>query len=124
VYDLVADDFRPSFKGSTRANTARVVDRSMRTMAGIVARTSRKSAAAGRIRCEPGRENVVGKVEHAWLTADEFAHVRRRIHSIKRYLDARLIRRDGALYMAAFFMVPVARSRGAAVSRKARTGAR
>jgi hypothetical protein len=31
VYDLVADDFRPSFKGSTRANTARVVDRSMRT---------------------------------------------------------------------------------------------
>lgn len=120
VYDLVADDFRPSFKGAARGATARVVDRSMQTMAGIVARTSRKSAAAGRICYERGRENVVGKVEHAWLTADEFANVRQRLRSIKRYLDARRTRRDGALYMTAFFMIPVARSRGAVVSRKTR----
>ena len=49
VYDLAADDFRPSFSQAGRAATGRVIDRSMQTMAGIVARTSRKSAAAGRI---------------------------------------------------------------------------
>ena len=121
VYDLAADDFRPKFRQAGRAATGRVIDRSMQTMAGIVARTSRKSAAAGRLCYEPGHENVIGKVEHAWLTDEEFAHLRAKLRSIKRYLDARRTRRDGALYMTAFFMLPVARSRGAVVSRKART---
>ena len=121
VYDLAADDFRPSFKQASRAATGKVIDRSMQTMAGIVARTSRKAAATGRISYDPGKENVVGKVEHAWLTAEEFAHVRERLRSLKRYLDARRMRREGSLYMTAFFMVPVARSRGAVVARKNRT---
>jgi len=121
VYELAADDFRPSFKQVSRAATGKVIDRSMQTMAGIVARTSRKSAAAGRLCYEPGQENIVGKVEHAWLTDAEFAHVRARLRSLKRYLDARRTRRDGALYMTAFFMLPVARSRGAVVARKNRT---
>jgi hypothetical protein len=121
VYDLAADDFRPSFKQASRAATGKVIDRSRQTMAGIVARTSRKAAATGRISYDPGKENVVGKVEHAWLTAEEFAHVRERLRSLKRYLDARRMRREGSLYMTAFFMVPVARSRGAVVGRKNRT---
>lgn len=121
VYDLTADDFRPSFKQASRAAIGKVIDRSMQTMAGIVARTSRKSAAAGRLCYEPGHENIVGKVEHAWLTDEEFAHLRAKLRSIKRYLDARRTRRDGALYMTAFFMLPVARSRGAVLTRKNRT---
>ena len=113
VYDLAADDFRPMFKSTRRTVTAKVVDRSMRTMAGIVARTSRAAAAAGRIAWEPDDQNVVGKVEHAWLTPEEFAEVRARLRSIKRFLDERRTRRGGTLYMTAFFMLPVARSRGA-----------
>jgi hypothetical protein len=66
-------------------------------------------------------KNIVGKVEHAWLTDEEFAHLRAKLRSIKRYLDARRTRRDGALYMTAFFMLPVARSRGAVLTRKNRT---
>jgi hypothetical protein len=121
VYDLAADDFRPKFKQASRAATGKVIDRSMQTMAGIVARTSRKSAAAGRLCYEPGHENIVGTVEHAWLTDEEFAHLRAKLRSIKRFLDARRTRRDGALYMTAFFMLPVARSRGAVLTRKNRT---
>jgi predicted transcriptional regulator len=113
VYDLAADDFRPMFTSTRRTVTAKVVDRSMRTMAGIVARTSRAAAASGRIAWEPDDQNVLGKVEHAWLTPKEFAEVRARFRSIKRYLDERRTRRDGTLYMTAFFMLPVARSRGA-----------
>jgi DNA-binding transcriptional ArsR family regulator len=115
VYDLAADDFRPDFKGTPAKVTGAVVDRSMKTMAGIVARTSRRAAAAGRLEFGPGVQNVVGKVEHAWLTPAEFAAVRERLVSLKRYLDARKTRRPGELYMVAFFAMPVVRSRGARV---------
>ena len=47
------------------------------------------------------------------LTPEEMKHVHRRLLSLKRYLDARKDRRDGSLYLAAFFVVPVVRSRGA-----------
>lgn len=113
VYDLAADDFRPGFKGADRAVTAQVVDRSMQTMTRIVAKTSRAAASAGRIAYEHDDQNVVGKIEHAWLSPAEFAHVRTRLRSLKRYLDSRRTRREGELYMAAFFLLPVARSRGA-----------
>lgn len=122
IYDLVADDFRPTFQGASRAATTKVIDRSLQAMAGIVARTSRKAAAADRISYEPGAENVVGKLEHAWLTAEEFVYVRSRLRSLKRYLDARCARREGALFMVAFFVVPVARSRGAVATSKQRKG--
>ena len=120
IYDLVADDFRPGFGGSSAAATAAAIDKSMRCMTGIVASASRKAAAAGRYTYTRDAQNVVGKLESAWLTDAEFAHVRDRLHSLKRYLDARKSRREGALHLAAFFLVPVVRSRGATMRRSAR----
>lgn len=113
VYDLVADDFRPSFRGEGTAATAQAIDRSIRSMAGIVTRASRKAAATGRFCYDDDFKNVVSKVENAWLTPQELAFVQSRLRSLKRYLDARKGRRAGALYLAAFFVVPVVRSRGA-----------
>lgn len=113
TYDLVADDFRPSFRDEGGAATAKAIDRSVRSMAGIVARASRKAAAAGRFAYGDDFKNVVAKVENAWLTPEEMRAVHSRLLSLKRYLDARKGRRAGALYLAAFFVVPVVRSRGA-----------
>jgi predicted transcriptional regulator len=117
VYDLVADDFRPSFRGAGPAATARTIDRSVRSMAGIVTRASRKAADAGRFAYDEDFKNVIGKLENAWLSPDELKHVQARLRSIKKYLDARKGRRTGALYLAAFFIVPVVRSRGARMPR-------
>jgi predicted transcriptional regulator len=119
VYDLVADDFRPSFRGERAAATAQAIDRSIRSMAGIVTRASRKAAAAGRFSYDDRFKNVIGKVENAWLTPEEMKVVQSRLLSLKRYLDARKGRRAGALYLAAFFVVPVVRSRGARAPRSA-----
>lgn len=113
VYDLVADDFRPGFGGSSHASVAAAIDKSLQCMTAIVSRASRKAAQAGRFTFLRDLPNVVGKLESAWLTEEEFEHVRDRIRSIKRYLDARKPRRDGSLHLAAFFVVPVVRSRGA-----------
>jgi hypothetical protein len=121
VYDLVADDFRPSFRGERAAATAQAIDRSIRSMAGIVTRASRKAAAAGRFSYDDEFKNVVSKVENAWLTPEEMKVVQSRLLSLKRYLDARKGRRAGALYLAAFFVVPVVRSRGARATRAAPT---
>lgn len=115
VYDLAADDFRPVFRDSGRAVTSRAVDRSIQTMAGIVARTSRTTGTAGRYVYTDIEQNVVGKVETAWLTPNEFIHVRDKMRALKRFLDRRKVRRDGALHLAAFFLIPVTRSRGARV---------
>jgi hypothetical protein len=87
----------------------------MQTMAGMVSRTSRKAAEAGLIQYGPDGQNIVGKLENAWLTPAEFAHVRARLRSLKRYLDARKARRKGTLYTAAFFLLPATRSRGARI---------
>jgi predicted transcriptional regulator len=113
VYDLVADDFRPRFRGAGAAATAKTIDRSMRSMTSIVARASRKAAAAGGFTHDHEFQNVIGKLENAWLTPNEMKHLHGRLLSLKRYLDARKGRRAGSLYLAAFFVVPVVRSRGA-----------
>lgn len=115
IYDLAADDFRPVFRDAGAKVAGRVVDRSIQTMAGIVARTSRKTGAAGRYVYTEAEQNVVGKIETAWLTAEEFAGLREKLRGIKRYLDKRKKRRAGTLHLAAFFVVPVTRSRGARV---------
>ena len=119
VYDLAADDFRPDFRKASAKATAAAVDRTMKTMAGMLVRASRQAAAAGRIEYGPKGRNVVGKLEHAWLTPAEFAAVRDRLVSLKRFLDVRKARRRGELYMVAFFALPVVRSRGARVGRDA-----
>lgn len=120
VYDLVADDFRPAFRGAGPAVTARAIDRSIQTMAGIVARTSRKTAAAGKFVYTDALQNVVGKTETAWLTPEEFTLLREKLRGLKKFLDRRKTRRDGALHLAAFFIIPVTRSRGARVAQPSR----
>jgi predicted ArsR family transcriptional regulator len=116
LYDLVADDFRPAFGGKRGPATVRAIDRSVQTMTGIVSRASAKAAAAGRLTFTSEFQNVLAKVESAWLTDAEVAQVRDRLRALKRYLDARKARRDGSLYLTAFFVLPVVRARGARAS--------
>lgn len=115
VYDLAADDFRPAFGRGRPASTAKAIDRSMQTMAGIVAKTSRAASRAGLLTFGTEVQNVIGKIEMSWLTPAEFGLVRDRLRAIKRFLDRRKTRREGSLHMAAFFLLPVARTRGAKV---------
>ncbi|MFN7430034.1 MAG: helix-turn-helix domain-containing protein [bacterium] len=115
VYDIAADDFRPDFGRRHPASTASAIDRSMQTMGGIVARTSRAASRAGLLTYGTDAQNIVGKIEMSWLTPAEFRFVRDRLRVIKRFLDARKTRRDGSLHLAAFFVLPVARTRGAKV---------
>ena len=113
VYDLVADDFRPGFQGKSAKATTHAIDHTVQSLTSIVSAASRNAARAGRVSIEPDVQNVVAKLENAWLTPKELAIVRERLRSLKRYLDARKGRRTGALYLAAFFVLPVVRSRGA-----------
>lgn len=113
VYDLIADDFRPSFGGSTKAVMTRVIDSSMQTMAGMIARASRKSAAAGRLVYTEEEKNIFGNIELAWLTPEDFEHLRRKLRAIKRFLDGKKDHRRGSLFLAGSFIVPVTRTRGA-----------
>lgn len=117
VFDLVADDFRPSFRGTGAAAMAEAIDQSVRSMAGIVTRASRKAAASGRFTYDEHFKNVVSKLENAWLAPAELEYVNARLLSVKRYLDARKGRRAGELYLAAFFVMPVVRKRGARATR-------
>ncbi|MFM8874182.1 MAG: helix-turn-helix domain-containing protein [Phycisphaerales bacterium] len=117
VYDLVADDFRPGFQRVGARAKATAIDRTMQGLTRIVSRTSRKAAAAGRFSYDEDFRNVVAKLEQAWLTPRELAAVRSRLQSLKRYLDARKGRRAGELYLAAFFVMPVVRKRGARAAR-------
>jgi hypothetical protein len=89
----------------------------MQGLTRIVSRTSRKAAAAGRFSYDEDFQNVVAKLEQAWLTPRELSVVRSRLQSLKRYLDARKGRRAGELYLAAFFVMPVVRKRGARATR-------
>jgi hypothetical protein len=115
VYDLAADDFRPDFGRTNPASTSKAIDRSMQTMAGIVAKTSRAASRAGLLTYGADVQNVIGKIEMSWLTTAEFIVVRNRLRAIKQFLDRRKTRREGALHLAAFFLLPVARTRGAKV---------
>lgn len=117
VYDLVADDFRPGFGRTGARAKAAAIDRTMQGLTRIVSRTSRKAAAAGRFSYDEDFQNVVAKLEQAWLTPRELSIVRSRLQSLKRYLDARKGRRAGELYLAAFFVMPVVRKRGARATR-------
>jgi hypothetical protein len=117
VYDLVADDFRPVFRGTSKAVATRAIDRSMQTMAGMVSRASRKSAAAGRLIYTEETQNVFGNVELAWLSAEDFELLRQKLRAIKRFLDRRKDHRRGSLFLAGSFVVPVTRTRGARVAK-------
>lgn len=113
IYDLVADDFRPGFKDARGVAANKAYNDTFQTILKIASRTARDSAAAGELVGGGEERNIIGKIEHAWLTPAEFAEVRALMMRVKDYMDARKGRREGRLYLAAVVALPVTRKRGA-----------
>jgi len=113
VYDLVADDFRVGFKDITERAANKAYNETMQSIFKIASRTTRDSASACQLVGMGEERNVVGKIEHAWLTHAEFVALREILMRAKQFMDDRKGRREGRLYLAAFVAVPVTRKRGA-----------
>ena len=119
VYDLVADDFRIGFKGTTPRAANKAYDDTLQSILKIASRTARDSAAACQLVGTGDERNLVGKIEHAWLTHAEFVALRDILMRAKEFMDKRKGSREGRLYLAAFLAVPVTRKRGARSRRDA-----
>lgn len=115
VLDLAGDDFRPALSRSNPQAANRIFNVAAQSVAKIVARTARDAAAAGEVVATDHRQNVLVKMEHAWLTPAEFDRLRGMFVEIKRFMDERKVRREGRLYLSAFAVVPVHRKRPARV---------
>jgi DNA-binding transcriptional ArsR family regulator len=113
VYDLVADDFRVGFKEVYGRTANKAYNDTMQSILKIASRTARDSAAASELVGMGEERNIIGKIEHAWLTQEEFVELREMMMKVKLYMDARKARRDGRLYLAAVIAMPVTRKRGA-----------
>lgn len=113
VYDLVADDFRIGFKDTTDRAANKSYNETLQSIIKIASRTARDSASACQLVGMGDGRNIVGKIEHAWLTQADFAELREILMRAKQFMDDRKGRRDGRLYLAAFIALPVTRKRGA-----------
>jgi DNA-binding transcriptional ArsR family regulator len=113
VYDLVADDFRVGFKDATPRAANKAYDDTVQSILKIASRTARDSAAACQLVGAGDERNIVGKIEHAWLTHAEFTALRDILMRAKQFMDKRKGSREGRLYVAAFLAMPVTRKRGA-----------
>lgn len=113
VYDLAADDFRPGFKDARGGAANKACNDTIQSIVKIASRTARDSARASELIGAGDGRNIVGKIEHAWLSPAEFAEVREMMMRVKDYMDARKGRREGRLYLAAVVALPVTRKRGA-----------
>ena len=113
VYDLVADDFRVGFKDATPRAANKAYADTVQSILKIASRTVRDSAAACQLVGMGDERNIVGKIEHAWLTQAEFQALRDILMRAKQFMDKRKGSRDGRLYLAAFLAMPVTRKRGA-----------
>ena len=117
IFDLVADDFRIGFKGVSERAANKAYNDTLQSVFKIAARTARDSAAACQLVGMGAQRNVIGKIEHAWLTPAEFTELREILMRAKAFMDAHKQRRDEAsdarLYLGAFVALPVTRKRGA-----------
>lgn len=113
VYDLVADDFRPGFKDPRGSAANKAYNDTFQSIVKAASRAARDSSRAGELIGTGDARNIIGKIEHAWLSPSEFAEVRELMMRVKEYMDARKGRRDGRLYLAAVIALPVTRKRGA-----------
>ncbi|MCE2883967.1 MAG: helix-turn-helix domain-containing protein [Planctomycetaceae bacterium] len=117
VFDLVADDFRIGFKGVSERAANKAYDDTLQSLLKIAARTARDSARACQLVGMGVHRNVIGKIEHAWLTPAEFNDLRDILMRAKEFMDARKRRREDVpeerLYLGAFVALPVTRKRGA-----------
>jgi predicted transcriptional regulator len=113
VYDLVADDLRVAFKDASQRTANKAYNDTVQSIVKIVSRTSRDASAAGQLAGSSDERVLIGKIEHSWLTHEEFQAVRAMMMGIKEFMDSRKGRREGRLYCAAFVALPVTRKRGA-----------
>ena len=109
----MADDFRVGFKEVSGRTANKAYNDTMQSILKIASRTARDSAAASELVGMGGERNIIGKIEHAWLTQEEFLELRELMMRVKLYMDARKARREGRLYLAAVIAMPVTRKRGA-----------
>lgn len=113
VFDLVADDFRPGFREVSPRAANKAYNETVQSILKVASRTARDSAAANQLVGMGDERNLIGKIEHAWLSHSEFLAVRAMMMGIKEFMDARKGRREGRLYLAAVVAMPVTRKRGA-----------
>lgn len=117
LYDLVADDFRVGFKDTSDRAANKAYNETIQSILKIASRTARDSAAACQLIGIGDDRNLIGKIEHAWLSHSDFLALREILMRAKQFMDKRKGARDGRLYVAAFLAVPVTRKRGARVRR-------
>ncbi len=117
LFDLVADDVRPGFKdASLRAANQAYYD-AAQSILKAAQRAVRDSAAAGQLIGMGEKRNMIAKLEHSWMTHEQFVQVRDLMMRIKAIMDGSKKRRAGRLYFAAVLAAPVVRKRGAKVAR-------
>ena len=114
VYDLVADDFRIGFKDGRDRTANKAYNDTLQSILRIASRTARDSSVANQLIGTGDERNIVGKLEHGWLTHREFQEVRDLMMRIKSVMDRCKARGDGRLYLTAFLAIPVTRRRGSA----------
>ena len=123
VYDLVADDFAVAPPGSNGRAANKAFNDTLQSILKIASRTARDSAAAAQFGTVGDQRNLIGTIEHAWLTPAEFIEVRDRMRAIKAFMDARKARPSAEgtsrLYMTVTMALPVTRKRGAQRTAKA-----
>ncbi len=113
VYDLVADDFRVDFKDGSGRTANKAYNDTMQSIIKVASRTARDSSAAGQLLGVGEERNIIGKIEHAWLTQEQFIELRELMMKVKSFMDAHKSHREGRLYLAALIAMPVTRKRGA-----------
>lgn len=123
IYDLVADDFRVGFKDTSDRAANKAYDDTVQSILKIASRTARDSAAACQLVGVGDERNIVGKIEHAWLSRADFLALRDILMRAKHFMDKRKRSREGRLYLAAFLALPVTRKRGARSRRGASVSA-
>jgi hypothetical protein len=85
----------------------------MQSIIKVASRTARDSSAAGQLLGVGEERNIIGKIEHAWLTQEQFIELRELMMKVKSFMDAHKSHREGRLYLAALIAMPVTRKRGA-----------
>ena len=66
----MADDFRVGFKEVSGRTANKAYNDTMQSILKIASRTARDSAAASELVGMGGERNIIGKIEHAWLTQE------------------------------------------------------
>ena len=113
VYDLVADDIKPSFEGMSERQASKVYAKVMATILKILARTARDSARQGGLTGTQQKRHTAAFLEHAWLAPEDIPEFRARMMAFKSFLADKRTPGRGSLYLVTGIAMPVVRKRGA-----------